>query len=337
MNNFFASPYSAWGPIAALAALFIILVLAMVYILGPIFGRDNIRAWVKIKIYDTLFALALILIFSAFSTSLCTFNPVQSYTNAGLLTPSLMSYCPSSNGVPMVDSLYSIALCDIYSFNSMSFNLISNTMFGYMLTIAYIPTVKLNIGIVKGLGVVIEENITGDVLNSFSFAVKFIYSMMIFNQLQLLLLSIAPLVFGLFMGIGLLARVFGISRSFGGAMIAFAIGLGFVYPLMISLTYGFVSTTLANIFPSVLQFSGAVTKSTIINDLFVPATATTDLYAVLTVSPLFMRVVEAIGLMSIGSIFIPVLNVVIVDTFIIDFSKAVGEQMDFLSLISRLM
>jgi hypothetical protein len=48
-------------------------------------------------------------------------------------------------------------------------------------------------------------------------------------------------------------------------------------------------------------------------------------------------VMTYLGLIIIGLVFVPLLNFIIVDTFIIDFSQAIGERMDFLSMLTGIL
>jgi L-asparagine transporter-like permease len=72
--------------------------------------------------------------------------------------------------------------------------------------------------------------------------------------------------------------------------------------------------------------------------LFGPAGAS-GASAALT-SPLitaFSTVFDEIGYLLAGLMVMPIINIVIVDVFIIDFSKAVGEQMSFSQLFKQVI
>ena len=53
-----------------------------------------------------------------------------------------------------------------------------------------------------------------------------------------------------------------------------------------------------------------------------------------TQTPFLSTFLQVLGYMLAGFTFIPFLNFIIVDTFIIDFSQAIGERMDFMSLLA---
>ncbi|MEM3460077.1 MAG: hypothetical protein QXO24_02535, partial [Candidatus Micrarchaeaceae archaeon] len=50
-----------------------------------------------------------------------------------------------------------------------------------------------------------------------------------------------------------------------------------------------------------------------------------------------LSVLMYLGIFAIGLLFIPILNFIILDAFIIDFSRAVGEKIDFMSLLVRMV
>ncbi len=221
-----------------------------------------------------------------------------------------------------------------------------------------------------GVGVIFQFN-TMPIQPVFHYFVPLLNTLYLFNllsQVQLLLIAASGFIFAILMAVGLVARSFGITRTFGGAMIAFALGIGVVYPIMTVVTYGFithaidnartdfvcafsfgasenvgidtcpppyndggvfglvinmVSTWFTNTFNDMVSGNGLGTAwQVIILQLFVPIFRAYILYG---------------GLVAIGLSFIPLLNLTIVDVFIVDFSLAIGERMDFLSLLTRLV
>jgi hypothetical protein len=153
----------------------------------------------------------------------------------------------------------------------------------------------------------------------------------------MILISGAPLFLALLVSIGLVAWVLGFSRRFGGAMIAFGLGLGIIYPLLVSITYGFITNSMIIAFGSggIGSISGIASAvfqflitfiQTIFSVLFtgtLPASAGT----------LLMEY----GYIFAGLTFIPFLNFMILDAFIIDFSKVMGERISFMELINSLV
>jgi hypothetical protein len=162
--------------------------------------------------------------------------------------------------------------------------------------------------------------------------------MILLNEVQLILLSGSIFFIALFMAIGLIAWVFGISRSFGGAMIAFGLGLGIVFPLLVSVTYGFISTQVLVSLHNPSTISGALTG------IFNLASSATGLVAGLFATyisgsfPSYLgTLLLQYGYVIAGLTFVPFLNFTILDAFIVDFSKVMGEKVSFMALIGNLV
>jgi hypothetical protein len=188
-----------------------------------------------------------------------------------------------------------------------------------------------------------------------------LYIFYILVQVQYLLIGASGLIFGVLMVVGLVARSFGVTRTFGGAMIAFALGIGFVYPLMTSISYGFLDNTInvagnnllcnfgvgnnAQGHACVGVFIGGVMLFVgyLFGNMFTGGTlAIVTSFAggaagFLFVWHLAQQLLIYGALVSIGLTFIPLMNITVVDTFIVDFSRSVGERMDFISLLTRIM
>jgi uncharacterized membrane protein len=48
-------------------------------------------------------------------------------------------------------------------------------------------------------------------------------------------------------------------------------------------------------------------------------------------------IVNLAGFTATASLILPILNFVVVNTFVIDFSQAFGERLDFMSLLARIV
>lgn len=197
-----------------------------------------------------------------------------------------------------------------------------------------------------------------------------LYVLFILSQVQLFLISTSGLIYATLMAVGLVARSFGITRTFGGAMIAFALGIGVVYPLMTAVSYGFLTSTLdvaRNNFACAFSLggtalgantctngSGMISTVKTIVETWIKGTLqlllgssgsgasqvggtvlTQDLW--IPLAPILRAYLIFGGIIAIGLTFVPLLNLTVVDVFIIDFSLAIGERMDFLSLLTRLV
>jgi len=128
--------------------------------------------------------------------------------------------------------------------------------------------------------------------------------------------------------------MFGITRTFGGAAIAFAIGLGFVYPMLVAITYGFIDNAMA--YAYVKFANNLIGYITLLIPTLISAFFSFSLtaFAVPAIVEWFMIY---IGMVGLGLFLIPFINFVITDIFIIDFSRAIGEKIDLLSMLSRIV
>ncbi len=354
ISAFLTTPYTGWISVVVIAALMIISGLALVYAISPIVGRSDIRTWVRLKIFDVILALIFIVIFAGFATATCTYNPVSTFKNAGLV-PNFCLSAQTINGVatPAPNNIYSLALCDIFSFNTNTYYIINWAVFGGLAVLAAWPQFKLDVDIGNLAGIQAAIALPIPLSGGLGTFLGTLYLLQIFNQVQLILLAAAPLLFALFMSIGLMARVFGITRTFGGAMIALGVGIGFVYPLLVGITYGFVGQAVGSLWTNILTSIPNILKSEglsfvyAIGWAFTPGTTVGSSFNLLsnilsqnatTVSTnAFYQLLEIFGLDIAGAVFLPILNFIILDAFIVDFSKAIGEQISFMRIIEQLL
>ena len=331
--NFWSAPYLAWFPIVILAVLAIISILSVIYALSPFLGRTDLRVWSRLQIYQLLLAVVLVLIFASFSTLICSVKPVGLLQSFNLIPKQCVG----------AGTIYGTAICDMFQFNQ--YTATYNEYFFFIeIASSLQPALAFHFSLfnlVGALGGFSGNFSAGPIellpaMTSFKYlgvVLDALYSAVLLNQIQLILLSASALLFSIFMAIGLVARAFGITRSFGGAMIAFAIGIGFIYPLLVSITYGFIDYGLSQIniitttpFSVFLGFLTLLLRSNTVPTLLG-----------IIIPPYFLNLFNAIGLISMGMIVVPLINFVILDTFITDFSSAVGERMDFLSLLTRII
>ncbi|MCL4365116.1 MAG: hypothetical protein M1569_01180 [Candidatus Marsarchaeota archaeon] len=355
LSGFLCAGPNIWFPIVMLGVLIVISVAGIIFAIAPLLGRNDIRVWARAKMFDGAVSIIFALIFISFSATLYHTPLAHMYYNAGLLPPSCtpasvysfsgttpqgadqqqfidLSPSPSNGG-----TLYGIAACDIYSYNQLVaqfvqsvfyFSLIANAAptttiapesdLGFTFTITWVPIVVVFQYMVPLMGALFALVMASDMLQ--------------------ILIGVSMLLFSVFMVVGLIARSFGITRSFGGAMIAFGLGIGFIYPLLISVSYGFLVNAIEyrpSITGGILPSIGAII-SPIYRALFggsgLSLTALINSFEPI-LNPLFIWG----GMVAVGLTVLPLLNLVIVDAFIIDFSRAVGERMDLLSILTRIV
>ena len=146
------------------------------------------------------------------------------------------------------NTIYTLSACDLGQFNTASYT-VAGYMWSFAVAKALIPDSSFAIQPTPQEGDNLEFNFNVpnilDAQNTkvINYLLEAILIALLLSQLQLILLSSSLLLLSLFFSIGLIARVFGISRSFGGAMIAFGIGLGIIYPLLIAITYGYIDVS----------------------------------------------------------------------------------------------
>ena len=335
--------YTLLLSIAALVAVTVLVVLALIYALSGFIGRSDIKVWVRVKIFDTLISLMLIAIFMYAAANILYKIPLGYLNTAKLVPPP----CASATS-----NLYSLSTCDMYQFNVYTDNFEYIEYWGSML-LSIVPQLTWQGGyqspyegqdtnIVGGAITLtlLPPNLTFKYLGA-ALDALFVFSLA--NGVQLIILSASAIILAILMSLGLLARMFGITKTFGGAMIAFAFGLGIIYPLLTTLTYGFIDYGISSTAGQILGTQnlivgvGLLTQYPIVKFI-------TLLSSILTASgsPLFSSLLPQslfsyIGLITVGLTIIPMINLVIVDVFIIDFSQAIGERMDLLNLLVRVL
>ncbi len=393
ISSLLTAPCTIWASVALMAVFAMIAVLACIYLIAPLAGSNELRTWVKVKIYDLLASIFLIIIFAAFATMLYTVNPEPILYNLKLLPNSC---------VGMTD-LYGIGVCDIHQFNMFTIEL-NNMLFYTLEAFSFQPEFTVNIGqasvskasttgsttgaaasagegaagaaasagegaagAAASAGEGAAASAAGDAeggsllgaiglsagplalipqYTSFKYlsgALDVFFAVEMLNEVQLIVLSSSVVIFAIFMALGLIARSFGVTRTFGGAMIAFALGIGFVYPLMTSLTYGFIDYGMQNTLYTGWLTAGAaaltpyVMVGTLILDWSIGNIGPLNIGQwIIQNIPGVQQLFIFVGLSAMGLVFVPIINFVIVDTFIVDFSQAVGERMDFMSLLTNI-
>jgi len=333
--SYITSPLLLWFPIVVLAAVAMIGVLAAMYMLSQFAGRESMRVWAKIKIYEILLSLLTVILFLFLVSFIFSLNFQQIFGSAGLVPQECMP--PSLTAT----DFFSLAICNMHQFNQQLLNL--NSLIYYIsLRLSMVPQLTINASKViqyvtgiPGLGGSITLQPPSAFDTFMGYGLDVLYFAFVLTQVQLLLLAASLLLFSLFMSIGLISRMFVITRSFGGAMVAFGMGLGILFPLMVNLTYGFINVGLdanSSIFTAA---SLAVMVTGILGIVLVFLFATSPL------SGPFIALLQSFltfaGLIAVGLTVIPIINFIVIDSFIIDFSQAVGERMSFMSLLTNLI
>ncbi len=305
--------------LAVSIALMVMAVAAVMYELSYVIKMPGIRGWSLTQFYEAIVGLVFFAVFFGLYY-LLSLNPTPMFTAFGALPPQ----CSGSS------TLFDLAACDIGTFTSSAFGAFNVLYYSTLLT-GLIPSTKISATIPPfALGIGFEG--TASIFPSSAFSdmastgMSILVFMLFLNELQLILTSASWLFFGLFLSIGLVAWVFGVSRGFGGAMIALALGLGFVYPLLVSLTYGFIDSQI-NAAPTAILVSTLSAVGSLTNGGLANAFGT---FA-------FGNLVNFLASFIAGLTFIPFINFMILDAFIVDFSKAIGERISFMAMLSNVI
>ncbi len=321
LSSMFSSYFSAtsWYALAALLAVAVIAAAAFVYMLGTASGSQKAALWAKTQIYEALVGIAFIAIFFALYSWLLT-NPQAAFGAANLVP----SQCTGTADI------YALSTCDLGTFLSTS-----NDWFSFMFYASYLSgmTLGFKAGFSSAAGSVtisteIKSLMPVGMEETMAILMDLLLPTIMLNEVQMILLSAAPLIFAMLIALGVFAWMVGFSRRFGGTMIALAIGIGVVYPLLVSVTYGFIQVRIAAIISDVLSqlavfaagfFAGLVSLQ----------------YG--NIVSLAATLFSGGSYVFAGLVLVPALNFMILDAFIVDFSKAIGLRVTFMELLSNLV
>lgn len=318
---------SSWIAVASLAVLVVIAVSALVYILSGIIISANARGWARLQVYQALLSIFLLIIFAFFSF-LFFLNPQGAFGGLGLVPND-----PTAPNCLAATTIHTLATCDLSIFNTASFQL-ANYIYWASYVGGALPGVDAKITpIPEQQGLSIDFEIEGLVPVSAEDILSILYDTLIFmvllNQIQLIILSGSLLFLFLFVTLGIVLRTVGLTRRFGGSLIALGLGLGLVYPLITAITYGFINNN-AN-----LSCLNSITCSlgTFFQAIFYLLFTFFATQSPIPLGTPLSGLLVQLGYLIAGFTFIPYLNFTIVDAFIADFSTAIGERMDFTSLL----
>ena len=341
ITNILSSPYTFWFPIVVLAAIAVILVAIVIAMLAPLLGRNNLVPWARMKAYEEIATVVIAIIFLGFSSIICAFNPVPALGSIGLVPQSC-----SGSGSVAIDNIWGLATCNMYTFNQ---NFVHILTVGYWLSMLDTFGPKVSIDATLG-GVGAEATgsfTTGPSSLYLSPLLEIMIAEMTVSMLQVILLSSSAILFSFLIGIGLIARAFGTTRTFGNAMIALGIGIGLIYPLLVSVSYGFINTTFSNIVSAEFTAFTSLISNTAITFASL-LSLMPKLFASTTVlsfgTGIVAQIWNLIGLFILlgsvvmfGLIFIPALNFMILDAFVRDFSSALGQQVSFMEILNQVI
>ena len=340
--NYFTNSLDSTYYLVLIAVLMVAAIAGFVYMLSKVVSSNNGMNWAKSQIYNAIIAVILVLLFISL-TGLMFSNPQSLLSGAG----ALPSTCSAAN----VNTVFNLSMCDLSTFTVSGYAMMQTVYYlSYFEGLA--PGIEASTNIpftVPGVGVSTEipsfmpestVEMTSTILDAMIF-------MLMLNQLQMLILAGAPLFLTLFLSIGIFAWVFGISRRFGGTMLALGLGLGIVFPILISITYGFLDHGILTMLGNVTQVSdifsamGSIFANTInaffsLAELWLTGSAAASSSYQVAMSQI-TTLLSGLGYIFAGLTFLPFLNFTILDAFVVDLSKAIGERTSFMELITGLI
>ncbi len=339
--NYVTSPYLIWFPVVMSGALAIVGIIALVYMLSSSIGREDIRIQAKMKIYEIAISILMIFAFLVLATLVTSMNFEMMLSPSGLVPKG----CTST-----VD-MFSLAICNLHEFNNNVLNLTALT-YWMGVSLSFVPKLTLNgqavvsaLTGIQGWGPTADVSLLPSSYDAFiGYLLIALYFSFMLSQVEMLLLEASLLLFSMFMAIGLIARIFVITRSFGGSMIALAIGIGMLYPFLACITYGYINVGME---ANNAIFSGAtpyviILGITLASISMIAFTLPAILAALGGISLAYFNglITSALiyaGLAGAGLLLIPFVNFLIIDVFIIDFSKVIGEKMDFMKILTGII
>ena len=322
----FTALWSSWQGAIALGVLVIFLISGLVYVLSGLIAHRGLMVWSKNQIYEGFVTL----VFAFFALMLVGFV-------CSMDVHVLDADCVPQDGFWKINPLYpaqaewrfdagthwgSCNAFDVANYDLQRFrNQISN---GFYIVLA------INLVVAGLASTVISYSVTGmgptmsigqglsNTSQQLSTAMIAIVSAQLITMTQLLLLQVSARLFGFLMPAGIILRSFGITRGFGGSLIAIALGFYLIYPLAVVLCYGMVLGTV----DSDLAVMGG--KDT------VPDGVSGDWWNPVDKTCAF------VGTLIVGAVLVPFIVFVIVIAFVKGVSGMIGEEVD-VSNLTRLV
>ena len=295
-----------WQTLSILAASTVFLVAAFVYAVGHALTHKKVTMWAKTQMEEAALAMAITIFVIGLVSFLCTFD---------LKTLGISTACTGAE-------------CNIIetAFNHL-FSLYNTIMSGFLVVAGMNAVMAswatMSIGKAPGgVGIIITPlAVLGDIASSLTMAMVILMTSAIVTITQMVLLKMTESLFVILFPIGVLLRSFGITRGFGGGLIALAIGFFIFYPLLVVLFYG-------SVVGSVQTTYGSMTDSFKEGGLS-PTTASWSLNPI-------DSVVRFVGPVIMGAVFMPLIMFMILVSFVKGLSHTLGEEVD-VSNLTRLI
>ncbi len=335
IRNYWNLRFGFWQDVCLLGILISFFTISLLYMASQVFGNQGLAAWCKKEIFQVIVTALIFGGIFGFISFTC-----------GFFKPSFfISLDDNGDGIPDHPD-------DMFQYGTSYLEWLRDTSY----TI-YAEMAVLNSYVVKttstyvyqspgGLGVNLRP-LMG--LSSLSGILSFSMSTLLVGGVlttiaQLRMLRVIQLMmFNMILPIGLLARCFEPFRRFGGSMIAIAIGLFIFYPFLLMLNGGLVKNNFITD-ASIIQANTQVTSTTpdsleTANQRDVdardpnynnpdPLNSGAGYTSMSSYGNLFQALYKLGARNLIAALFLPILNFILLITFIRNLSRALGEEVD---------
>jgi len=298
----FTDLWETWQGLIYMGVTMIFLVSGFVYMLSSLVRHRGLMKWSQDQFYEGVATLVL----AFFAMSLVGF---ACSTDVTLLDVD----CPEGdvkkcNTFYVADSFLNTFRDKINTFfwEAFALNMFLSALASTTISFA-VSSLGPTISIGQGLSFFTSQLTTGLTL---------VVGMQLITTMQILLLKISSRLFGFLLPAGILLRSFGITRGFGGSLIAIALGFYLIYPLAIVLSYGMVLDKVD------AQFQAD------------PGDPPTDEKGDWGATSSWFC--GFLGILIVGAILVPFIVFVILIAFVKGLSSAIGEEVD-VSNLTRLI
>ena len=335
MSGGLQSMWTSWQGVLMLTLLIVIASAGVVYALSGLMNHAGLRIWAKNQVYESIAMLVL----AGLLVWIVGFGcGLQADVIGAACTPgSAPSLAVLSVGYYDSEiqwgscNPYSVALYNLEHFLSLvSAGFWAVIVINMAISAASSTTLALN---PNGLGFMVSFGQGfANLGQMFNIAMITISSSQIIIIAQIILLKMFSRLFGPLLVAGVLLRSFGITRGFGGALIALALGFYFIYPMSVVLFYGILQD---NIDASVAALYDEDAMSAL------PTGTPGGSFDLSNwMKGIFDSVMQPVcgflSLLVLGAVFVPFAVFLVMVSFIRGLSAMLGEEVD-VSNITRLI
>jgi len=253
--DLFEGSWAAFSPVILTGVLIIFLVAGLAWALAGVANHRGLRVWAKNQMAEGLITILLAAFGLGLVAFMCTIDVRDIGVDCVPETPLFIApgvFCLGASCFN-TDTLWSTATApscspyDVAYYKLQEYRNKQNEGFLYVyainMLVGAIASVNIDL-VLEGVGASISM---GSGLSAIITSLQTAMTAMAVSQLltmaQITLLKVSRLLFVLLFPAGVILRAFGITRGFGGTVLAIALGLFVIYPTLIALLYGMMLTT----------------------------------------------------------------------------------------------